>query len=202
MYSLHFRESLDPTTAQELDSLLAALRGFLSVSFDESGNFITQPRGFDFVPVGGILPYAGPTAPTGWLLCDGTAKNRVAYKPLFDVIGTTYGVGDGSTTFNLPDLRQRFPLGKSPSGTGATLGSSGGFIDHAHVVPSHTHPNVTSGVNSNSGETAATGSGVTRARDGHTHTLSDTLTDSGDGITSTSNPPYQVVNYIILTGVS
>ena len=92
-----------------------------------------------FVPTGTIVAYGGTSAPSGWLLCDGAAVSRNTYARLFSVLGTTYGAGDGSTTFNLPDLRQRFPLGKAASGTGSTLGATGGAIDHTHSGPSHTH---------------------------------------------------------------
>ena len=102
---------------------------------------VTPPKiaeGF-YPPTGAIVAYGGTDAPTGWLLCNGQAVSRTTYARLFAVIGTTYGAGDGSTTFNLPDLRQRFPLGKAASGTGSTLGATGGAIDHTHSGPSHTH---------------------------------------------------------------
>lgn len=92
-----------------------------------------------FAPTGTIVAYGGTSAPSGWLLCDGAAVSRNTYARLFSVLGTTYGAGDGSTTFNLPDLRQRFPLGKAASGTGSTLGETGGAIDHTHSGPSHRH---------------------------------------------------------------
>ena len=82
---------------------------------------------------------AGATAPANWLLCDGSAVSRTTYADLFAVCGETYGAGNGSTTFNVPDLRQKFPLGKAASGTGSTLGGTGGAIDHTHTGPSHTH---------------------------------------------------------------
>ena len=63
------------------------------------------------IPPGAIMPFARPTAPAGWLVCDGRAVNRIQYKNLFDAIGTTFGAGDGSTTFNLPDLRGEFIRG-------------------------------------------------------------------------------------------
>lgn len=65
------------------------------------------------VPAGFINLWSTATAPTGWLLCNGSAVSRTTYADLFAVIGETYGVGDGSTTFNVPDLRSRFPLGYS-----------------------------------------------------------------------------------------
>lgn len=59
-----------------------------------------------------ILMWAGAAAPTGWLICDGSAISRTTYEDLFAILGTTYGAGDGSTTFNLPDFRSSMPLGK------------------------------------------------------------------------------------------
>ena len=63
------------------------------------------------MPTASLMPYAGSAAPTGYLLCDGAAINRITFSDLFGVIGTTYGVGDGSTTFNIPDLRGRVIAG-------------------------------------------------------------------------------------------
>lgn len=66
-------------------------------------------------PAGTILPYAGTTAPSGYLLCNGSAVSRTTYATLYGVIGSTFGSGDGSTTFNLPDLRGRFLRGLDSS---------------------------------------------------------------------------------------
>lgn len=95
---------------------------------------------------GKIVLFAGSTVPEGYLVCDGTAVSRSTYSTLFDAIGTTYGVGDGSTTFNLPDLTGRVAIGVS--GT-YSLGSSGGeeahslsvaeIPAHLHTVPQHGH---------------------------------------------------------------
>lgn len=93
------------------------------------------------------LAFSGMIVATGratvpsifWLMCDGSAVSRTTYANLFTAIGTTYGVGDGLTTFNVPDLRGRFPLGKAAAGTGNTLGTNGGALDHTHTGPSHTH---------------------------------------------------------------
>lgn len=73
-------------------------------------------------PIGIISPYAGATAPTGWLLCDGSAVSRTTYANLFTLIGTTYGAGNGSTTFNIPDMVGRVPVGRvaSPPSLGST----------------------------------------------------------------------------------
>lgn len=65
------------------------------------------------VPIGTIIDFAGPSTPVGYLECDGSAVSRTTYDKLFDVIGTTWGTGDGSTTFNLPDLCGRTSIGRT-----------------------------------------------------------------------------------------
>lgn len=65
-----------------------------------------------FCPAGVMFQFGGATAPDGWLLCDGTAVSRTTYAALFNAISTAWGYGDNSTTFNLPDMRGRFPRGK------------------------------------------------------------------------------------------
>ena len=108
------------------------------------------------MPTATILPYAASAAPTGYLLCDGAAISRTTYSDLFAVIGLTYGVGDGSTTFNIPDLRGRVIAGQDDMGgtsadrltnqtgglNGDTLGATGGHETHTLTeaqMPSHTH---------------------------------------------------------------
>jgi len=90
-------------------------------------------------PPGTIQMYAGSTAPPGWLLCNtNTAISRTTYAALFAAIGTTYGVGDGSTTFNLPNFNDRFPIGSGTKALGATGGGSTKTIG-ATNLPNHTH---------------------------------------------------------------
>jgi microcystin-dependent protein len=92
------------------------------------------------VPPGTLAPYAGATVPSGYLECDGSAVSRTTYADLFTAIGTTWGSGNGSTTFNLPDLRDRTVLGTSPGGlsgnrpTARSLGQTGG--EEAHQLTS------------------------------------------------------------------
>ena len=100
------------------------------------------------VPLGAVIDYAGSTAPTNYLFPYGQAISRVTYAALFAIIGTTYGIGDGSTTFNLPDVRGRVVAGKDDMGgtsanrltglpggvNGDTLGGVGG--EEAHVLTS------------------------------------------------------------------
>jgi microcystin-dependent protein len=95
-------------------------------------------------PVGTVTSFAGSTAPSGWLLCSGQTISRTTYAGLFAILGTTYGVGDNSTTFNIPDLRGRVIAGEDDMGgtaanrltsggsgvTGTTLGATGGAETH------------------------------------------------------------------------
>lgn len=87
-------------------------------------------------PTGSVILYAGSSAPSGWLFCDGSAVSRTTYAALFAAIGTTFGAGDGSTTFNLPDTRGKTPIGAG-AGTGLTprtLGQNGGEEKHQLTV--------------------------------------------------------------------
>lgn len=171
--------------------------GFLVLkSTDNAGNgrAIRQTY-FDqvaaIVPTGAINMWGATSAPSGWLLCDGSAVSRAAQAALFAVIGTTYGMGDGTTTFAIPDMRQRFPLGLASSGTGNALGQTGGIINHNHTV----NPPST-----NTGAPSATVTGLSllgiagAASDTHTHTVDIAEFNSGE-----NNPPFITVNYIIKT---
>lgn len=93
--------------------------------------------------VGVVKQFAGVTAPNGYFLCDGSPVSRTTYANLFSVIGTIYGIGDGSTTFNIPDLRTRVAVGyKSGDANFGTLGNTGGEVTHILTVPempSHAH---------------------------------------------------------------
>lgn len=97
--------------------------------------------------VGAMTLFAGSAAPTGWLLCDGSAVSRANYPALFAIIGTNYGVGDGSTTFNLPDLRGRVPVGVDGSNASFNaLNKTGGEQQHTLTnseMPSHDHSSPT-----------------------------------------------------------
>ena len=150
--------------------------------------------------VGAIQMYGGATAPKGWLLCDGSAVSRTTYAKLFEVLGTAYGEGDGSTTFNVPNLQGRFALGASAN---KALGVTGGEETHTLTtaeMPSHRHhiPLYNKQI------TAKSGTGMTFDRmiwwNGGTG-LPNLNTD-GSGSTNAHNnmPPYIAVNYIIFTG--
>lgn len=153
-----------------------------------------------WLPVGFMGMWGTDTPPPGWLICNGAAVSRTVYAALLLKIGTTYGSGDGSTTFNIPNLKQRFPLGKADSGTGVALGDTGGSIDHTHTVPAHHHAmgtgadlNITSsGTHTTaidhdhgsftSGAGSAHNHGITDP--GHTHSFSN---DSPVNIAGTAN---------------
>lgn len=145
-------------------------------------------------PAGVVLPFAGSTAPTGWLLCFGQAVSRTTYAALFTALGTSYGAGDGSTTFALPDLRGRIPGGKDNMGgsaasrlttggsgvNGSTLGAVGGA--EIHTLTNAQLPSQTLGTG---GSTIARGS-----------TVSD-LQLIGNGQAHNNTQPTIVLNYII-----
>ncbi len=88
----------------------------------------------EIIPPAAVLPYAGASAPEGWLICDGRAVNRTTYAALFAAIGTSHGSGDGSTTFNLPDYRWAFLRGCGPNisvtGSGTAASNQATFTAH------------------------------------------------------------------------
>ena len=122
------------------------------------------------MPTGTIFDYAGSSAPSGYLVCNGAAVSRATYANLFSNIGTIWGVGDGSTTFNLPNLSNAFSYGSGTNSVGATGGAATVALSTANL-PAHSHP-------------------VTDP--GHTHTVTDpkhthTVTDPGHSHTLSSN---------------
>ena len=133
------------TDANDAIEALQAKVGVDSSAVTSSHDYLIRNN----TPSGVINMWAAATAPTGWLLCDGSAISRTTYAGLFAVLGTTYGAGNGSTTFNIPDLRTRVAVGKNGTGTFATLGATGGaetvtltsaeMPSHTHVQDSHNH---------------------------------------------------------------
>lgn len=105
----------------------------------------------DVLPAGMTMPFAGAAVPKGWLLCDGSAVSRASYPRLYAAIGTTYGAGDGSTTFNVPNLKGRVVAMVDPAVVAVnTLGKTGGsrdssLVSHSHTVNSHGHGFTTQG---------------------------------------------------------
>ena len=209
----------------ELGNLQTTLSDALGIS-NESSQFGGSPYF-----AGLIEMYAGSSAPSGWLICDGSAVSRTTYAALFSVIGTDYGSGDGTTTFNIPDLRGKVPIGVS--GTHA-LASSGGAETHKLTanqsgVPAHNHAMNHDHYVSNSGTpayfltvpqtgsalsrvTTASGSGAQNMVRSPDAISRRAATDSYTGNTSDNTgaaasqahnnmQPYLTINYIIYTGV-
>lgn len=178
-------------------------------------------------PIGEMTIWGTSTAPTGWLICDGSAVSRSTYSALFGVLSTTYGVGDGSTTFNLPNLKGRVPVGRDASQTEFdTIGETGGSKTNALGVsnlPAHTHSGSTNNTGGHAHTSAQsdivrqfgggdakltansnygpynTGSITTDTQGAHDHTVS--VSGGGNG-TATGNAfsvlqPYIALNYII-----
>lgn len=157
----------------------------------EQTNHLKAKAGF-------IYPMATETVPDGFLLCDGSEYARVEYPELFDAIGTIYGEGDGSSTFNVPDLVTRVPVG---AGENYALGDVGGEETHTLTVdemPSHFHDNtLITGINLGWNRKYADGS--THGVDtGGSHSLYTSF--SGNDQPHNNMQPYTVVNYIIATG--
>lgn len=149
-------------------------------------------------PIGTIHIWSTDLAPFSYLLCDGTAISRTTYAALFGIISTVYGVGDGSTTFNVPDLRGRIPLGQDDMGGSSanrvtaaaadSLAGSGGAETHTLItaeMPAHTHTINQGG--------AGNGISVSSANSGGAGATSST---GGDGAHNNLQP-YITLNYII-----
>lgn len=159
-------------------------------------------------PPGYLGMFAGSAAPAGWLFCNGSAVSRTTYPALFTAIGTAWGAGDGSTTFNLPDLRDRVPAGAS--GTKA-LGSVGGSatktIDvtnmpaHSHTVNDPGHQHDAEKVSTNVFATGGTFGDKTQALAQLTGAAFTgiSLGSTGGGTPLDVLNPYAAINYVIKT---
>lgn len=162
----------------------------------------TQANAIPIVPTGTIVAYAGATAPSGWVPCDGMARSRTTQAALFAVIGTLYGAGDGSTTFNVPDLRGRFPLGMDNMGTGPgaanrvtasqadNLGQGSGAENHTLTIselPAHDH-GIKQAASSAGANPNLYAGNLTGAASGQMQ---------GGGAAHNNMPPYQTILYII-----
>jgi len=191
------------------------MANYEATKYNFSGADLT---GIEGIPTATIVPWSDSSVPTGFLECNGAAVSRSTYSALFAIIGTTYGAGDGASTFNVPDLQDNVPLGKSGTkalastggaNTVASTGNVGGSTANATLsesqLASHNHGikvnNATSntpslrysveGNGSNRGDMANNaGSGT-----GHQHNMSATF--SGDSTSVLQ--PYLTIIYIIKT---
>jgi microcystin-dependent protein len=173
------------------------------------------------VPVGAVMPYSGGGAPTGWLVADGSAVSRTQYAGLFSVIGTAYGAGDGSTTFNLPDLRGRGVVGKGTHAEVDSVGDNDGLsvgsrkVKHRHgkgtlaigSSGSHYHevsnvtPYISGAAGSERGNPTQRDAGgtpwATNTGGAHSHPSSSFSGEVGDTGGPLDGPAYQVLTYLI-----
>lgn len=166
--------------------------------FNEDGtlteNFKNEAQ---IIPTGTVIARLSTTVPTGWLFCNGAEVSRTTYATLFAVIGTTYGAGNGTTTFNLPDLQSRFLYGKSPA---TSVGDTGGEETHTLTVPelpAHSHA-FTPEVSSDSTPVSLTR--LTAGNAGQTFGDGTYATDTaGQDVPHSIMPPHMRVVWLIKT---
>ncbi len=138
---------------------------------------------------GVVKMYAGTGAPTGYLICDGAAVSRTTFAALFSAIGTTWGSGDGSTTFNLPDFRGRVPVGVNPGGP-ALVDSLGDTDGRAQTVRSISHRH---------GYTAPSGTINLGSSGGGNPVAGTTGSNTTGDANNTDYPAFAAIHYIIKT---
>lgn len=192
------------------------MANYEATRYDFDGANLT---GIEGIPTATIVPWSDSSAPSGFLECNGAAVSRTTYSALFAVVGTTYGAGDGSTTFNVPDLQDNVAIGKSNT---KAVGSTGGantvtstgnvsgstanatlstdqLASHSHSMPQRAGSNTGDGspgvirTQSNAGSlgsTAGSGSGS-----GHSHNMSANFVGDATSVVQ----PYLTLMYIIKT---
>ena len=185
------------------------MSNYEATKYDFDGANLT---GIEGIPTGCIIPWSDTSVPTGFLECNGAAVSRSTYATLFAIVATTYGAGNGSTTFYLPDLKDNVPLGRSNSAALASTGGAntvtstgnvGGSTANATLseaqLASHTHSsgganrfNFPAGahVEWGPGNTGSAGSGT-----GHDHNMSATFTGDATAVVQ----PYLTILYVIKT---
>jgi microcystin-dependent protein len=188
-----------------------------AVAVTDNDKMITPLLMASFVPIGTVFDYLGTTAPTGWLFPYGQLLSRTTYSALFALIGTTFGVGDNSTTFNAPDLRGRVVVGKDNMGAtsadrltglsggvdGDVLGATGGSETHVldtTQIPAHTHT-----IGPKTARYGANGQSYAdwqpSAGDSDRNTVSVTSNATGGGLAHNNVQPSMVLNKIMFVGV-
>jgi len=192
------------------------MANYEATKYDFDGANLT---GIEGIPTATIVPWSSASVPSGFLECDGSAVSRTTYATLFGIVGTTYGVGDGATTFNVPDLADNVPVGKSNNkalastggaNTVAATGNVGGSTANATLstaqLASHSHsfnfcagPISANDGNTPGGETGAANGNKTvnsaGSGSGHSHNMSATF--SGDSTSVIQ--PYLTIIYVIKT---
>ena len=195
------------------------MSNYEATKYDFDGANLT---GIEGIPTATIVPWSSASVPSGFLECNGSAVSRTTYATLFGIVGTTYGTGDGSTTFNVPDLQDNVPVGKSNNkslastggaNTVTSTGNVGGSTANATLstsqLASHNHsvtPNNFGSFNGNNSfppgysqtgraNPASLGVNSTGSGSGHNHNMSANF--SGDATSVLQ--PYLTIIYIIKT---
>ena len=188
------------------------MSNYEATKYDFDGANLT---GIEGIPTATIVPWSSASVPSGFLECNGAAVSRSTYSALFAIISTTYGAGDGASTFNLPDMQDNVAMGKSGTkalastggaNTVAASGTVGGstanatlstsqLASHSHTVPSGgfaggTPAGMESQRGAGSSSTSSTGSGG-----GHSHNMSATFSGTATSVLQ----PYLTIIYIIKT---
>jgi len=192
------------------------MANYEATKYNFSGSDLT---GIEGTATGTILPWSTGSVPTGFLECDGAAVSRTTYSTLYGVVGTTYGTGDGSSTFNLPNLADNVPMGKSGTkalastggaNTVAASGTVGGSTANATLstaqLASHSHSFTTitsfgshfsaqSTGSSNGGNQVTANTQSSGSGQGHSHNMSATFSGTATSVLQ----PYLTLLYIIKT---
>ena len=185
------------------------MANYEATKYDFDGANLT---GIEGIPTATIVPWSDSSVPSGFLECNGAAVSRSTYSALFAIVGTTYGAGDGSSTFNVPDLQDNVAMGKSGTkalastggaNTVTSTGNVGGSTANASIttgqLAAHTHgcavrgPQASSGPGKTeaiNGSTSSTGSD-----EGHSHNMSANFAGDATSVLQ----PYLAIIYIIKT---
>jgi microcystin-dependent protein len=219
--------------AQYIPLLLSAIEGFLlardvweEADYDDARMYMEQLQSyvvdcfgkcFDLTPIGTLAMWITSTAPTGWVKCNGAAISRTTYADLFALFGTTFGAGNGTTTFNLPDLRDLSPYGVGSliAVAGQTTGTVNETLttlqipahNHAVTDPGHAHAEQITNAAFKGGaaggnstfQGATTNSAVRATTDSATTGL--TTQNTGGGNSHNNVHPVIGVHYIVFAGV-